>query len=320
MKDLATIPLPPVADSTIKKTVAPELQWMRASDGLQLMCRIWRGNIGAPVILYLHGIEGHGQWFENTAGILNARGITVYAPDRRGSGLNPRDRGHLSDHKVFLEDVEGMLQRICSDHAGHPIILWGNCWGAKAAVILAQDQIRPAKAREKDGPPPVTSYPIAGLVLTSPALFSKLDFDLKTKAEIAVNHLAGGRRALRKWALPLTPAMFTDNPPYLEYLEKDPLRVTEVTSTFLVESHKLTGLAEKTAPNISKPIIILQPGNDQVVDTEKLQKWYEKVKSPQKSMRIFPDAYHSLDFDANWFKEYTHLMSEWLLSRSPVID
>jgi alpha-beta hydrolase superfamily lysophospholipase len=310
LKDLVSIPLPFI-DGQGKE---PEHEWLRASDGSQLFCRIWRGKVGAPVVLYLHGIEGHSQWFENTATILNQKGITIYAPDRRGAGLNSRDRGHLSSYKVFIDDINGIMRKICNQHMGHPIILWGNCWGAKAASLFAQD----LKAASGEGQPDL--FPISALVLSSPAIFSKVDYDMKTKLEIAANHMMGDRRALRKWPIPLTTSMFTDNPVYLEYLEKDPLRLTEATATFFVESHKLGGMAEKAAANITKPLIILQAGNDAIVDTDKLSKWYSKVKSPDKTMRLFPDAYHCLDFDANWFKEYTHLISEWLMSRLPAVS
>lgn len=267
-------------------------------------------------MLYLHGVEGHSQWFENVAAVLNKKGITVYAPDRRGAGMNSRDRGHLSSYKVLIDDVNGILRKICTQHMGHPIILWGNCWGAKVATLFAQDN-KSANGPVEGQP---DNFPISALVLSSPAIYSKVDYDMKTKLEIAANAMLGDRRALRKWPIPLTTSMFTDNPAYLEFLEKDPLRLTEATATFFVESHKLSGLAEKAAGNISKPLIILQPGNDAIIDIDRLSKWYSRIKSPDKTMRIFPDAYHCLDFDANWFKEYTHLISEWLLSRLPAVS
>jgi alpha-beta hydrolase superfamily lysophospholipase len=259
-------------------------------------------------------VEGHSQWFENTASILNSKGITVYAPDRRGSGMNSRDRGHVTSYKVFIDDLNAILRKICNQHMGHPIILWGNCWGAKVATLFAQE----SKGATEPGVP--DSFPISALVLSSPAIYSRVDYDLKTKLEIAANAVLGDRRALRKWPIPLTTQMFTDNPAYIQYLEKDPLRLHEATATFFVESFKLSAMAEKAAANISMPVIILQPGNDVIVDTEKLSKWFAKLKSSDKTMRLFPDAQHCLDFDATWFKEYTHLISEWLLSRLPAVS
>jgi acylglycerol lipase len=308
LKDSPSISLPLVeGDPSLAKE--PEVEWLRASDGANLACRIWRGKVGQPVVLYLHGIEGHSQWFQNTASILNKRGITVYAPDRRGAGLNVRDRGHLTSYKVFLQDVEILLRQLNIQYAGHAIVLMGNCWGAKAASIMARSDYKPV-----DGP---LNVQLSGLVLTCPAIYTKVDFDLKTKAKIAYSWLLGSHSQLRTWTIPIRSSMFTDNNAYLEYIEKDPLRLKEATASFFVETLRMGKIAQQSASHIEMPLLILQSGNDQIVDVNSLGNWYGETKSIQKSMRIFPDAAHSIDFDATWFKDYTHLLTEWLLARVP---
>ena len=318
MKDLASITLPQL-QSAPRTDYEPEIELLRGEDGAQFSCRVWRGEVGKPVILYVHGIEGHSQWFENAANLLQSQGITVFAPDRRGSGLNPRDRGHMSSIFDFTGDINSMLRRITNEFSGHPIIVWGHCWGAKGAILVSQDEEKPKK-NQKEEEIIARGYPISGLVLTCPAIYSKLDFDLKKKLTIAYNHFRGDRRAMKKWEIPLTASMLTDNPVYMNYIEEDPLRLKEVTSTFFYESHKLTKLAQDACGRLSLPILILQAGADQIVDVPKVEKWLEKTKSQDKQMRIFPDASHSLDFDETWFKEYMHLVSGWLAARSPVVS
>jgi len=283
---------------------------VRASDGSQVACRIWRGKVGQPVVLYLHGIEGHSQWFENTASVLNERGVTVYAADRRGAGLNARDRGHLASYKTLLADTEQMLRRIAQQHTGHALVIIGNCWGAKAASVICRQDYKGV-----DGP---LNVGVSGLVLTSPAIFTKIDFDWKTKATIGYYCLRGDRLQLKEWNIPITAQMFTNNQPYVEYIENDPLRLTKATSQFFFESNKLSKEAASASQQINLPLLILQSGNDQIVDIPKLEQWYAQVKSVDKQMRIFPDAAHSIDFDKVWFKDYTHLLGEWILARSPV--
>lgn len=146
-------------------------------DNVNLAYRFWAGESGRCVVLYLHGIEGHSQWFENTASVLNHAGITVYASDRRGSGLNSFERGHTVSFKSLLADAEVLLARIRDRHRNEPIVLMGNCWGAKAAVLLASQNYRSIYDSR--------SLPFAGLVLTCPAIKTKVDFDLKTKLKIA---------------------------------------------------------------------------------------------------------------------------------------
>lgn len=303
-KDLASIPLPAAAAEN-ESSVDPQLAWLSASDGTELACRIWRGNVESAVIVYLHGIEGHSQWFEHTASVLNRRGITVYAPDRRGAGMNARDRGHLVRYRDVLADIELLLRRVATQHLGQPIILIGNCWGAKAATIIAADNYK------TDGPP----IKLSGLVLTSPAIHTKVDFDLKTKLMIGYCCFKGERHALKHLPIPIDPSMFTNNPLYLDFIEKDPLRLTEATMKFYFEQFLLTHQARRTAPHLRLPLLVVQSGSDRIVDIEALENWYDKIKSSDKTMRIFADAAHSIDFDSVWFKEYTQLLIEWIFAR-----
>ncbi len=310
LKDAGSNPFPTTLLDAQAAKIRPAVESIRAADGVQVSCRVWPGKVGMPVVVYLHGIEGHSQWFENTAAQLNLRGITIYAPDRRGSGMNPRDRGHLLDYKVFLGDVDALLRKLSSHFAGHPIVLMANCWSAKAAAILCREDFKPV-----GGSAPV---PLSGLVLTAPAIFTKVDFDRATKFKIGFAWIQGSYRLMQNWPIPLTPQMFTKNPPYLEFIEKDPLRLKEATTSFFVQSFFMGRQAERSAKFINLPVLLLQSGSDEIVDNPKVEQWYEQLKTTQKTMRIFPDADHSLDFDQTWFKEYTHLLSEWLLARTPV--
>ena len=110
--------------------------------------------------------------------------------------------------------------------------------------------------------------------------------------------------------------MYTNDPQYLRFLERDPLRLKEVTASFLVATLFLTFSSRRTPKNLALPVLIVQSGADQIVDIERVEQWYRQITSDNKVMRIFPDAFHSIDFDQTWFKEYAHLLSEWLLARS----
>lgn len=305
MKDPIAIPLPQ-ATGVKHSSIEPQLQWLPGAAGAKLSCRIWRGKLGQPVVLYLHGIEGHSQWFHNTASILNQRGITVYAPDRRGSGLNFDERGHLSSYKLFLADVEMALKHIYNQYEGHAIVLMGNCWGAKSACIMAGNDYTPVDGK--------INGKLSGLVLTCPAIYTKVDFDLKTKGKIACSWLCKGRQAFNNWLIPIKPFMFTDNEIYLNYIKADPLRLTQATTSFFVETMWLTKMAQKAAKRIDLPLLILQSGNDQIVDVRAIESWYAKIKAMPKLMRIFPGAAHSIDFDGTYFREYTNILSDWLIS------
>lgn len=304
------IPLP--ATLSVKSRANDSIiESIKASDDSRVACRVWRAHAERCVVLYLHGIEGHSQWFEPTARVLSERGITVYAPDRRGSGLNADDRGHLSSLKVFVNDVESILRHISLTHPSAPLVLFANCWSAKAAAVIARrnhsyfDQAEPVK--------------LSGIVMTCPAIVTKADFDFMTKLKIAFHSFAGEKYRRRTWPVPLTTEMLTDNPTYLEFLHDDPLRLKLATASFFRETFILGLMAHKFAKQIELPLLLLQAENDQIVDVEKLKRWFERVGSSDKVWRLYSGATHSLDFDAKWFDDYTRVLTDWLIRRSEAV-
>jgi len=311
IKDAGSNPLPTVLLDPKTATIRPSIESLRASDGSPINCRVWQGQIGSPVVIYMHGIEGHSQWFENTAAVLNSRGMTIYAPDRRGAGMNRKDRGDLLDHKTLLADMESMLRSIGSHYSGHAVVLIANCWSARAAAIIAREDYVPQSG--------TLSTPLSGLILTCPAIYSKVDFPKATKMKIFSEWLQGSYRLLRTWPIPITPSMFTTNQPYLDFIEKDPLRLTEATTAFYVQTAILGWRAKRAPKHISIPTLVLQAGNDQIADNEKSKAWYALLKTSHRTMRVFPDASHSLDFDQTWFRDYTHLMAEWILAIPTIV-
>ena len=280
---------------------------MTASDGVRLGFRHWEASANAPVVLQLHGIEGHSQWFARTADLLNSRDITVYALDRRGSGMNREKPGHLNNHKTYLADLETALRFIQSRHTRQPIILLANCWSARAAAILASANYKPVTKP--------FDVKLAGLIFTSPAICTKVDLDFLTKCKVALAWIKGGPSREQTWPIPLKPTFFTNNPDYLRYVQDDPWRLKEASCGLFISTAIFSLLAKRTAQQITLPLLVMQSGADQIVDVARTQKWYNQVKSEDKSMHIFPGVFHSIDFDDNCFRQYTDILSRWLKSR-----
>src|SRR5687767_8737669 len=105
MIDLTVTDSSPPASSPADRLSATDLHVagrarLTAVDGVTLHYRTWTP-VGRPPeasLLFLHGIASHGAWFAGTAVHLAERGIAVYAPDRRGSGLSGGPRGHVASY------------------------------------------------------------------------------------------------------------------------------------------------------------------------------------------------------------------------------
>lgn len=294
-KDSPQVPI----SSALPLPTEAEERWLASADGERLFYRYWPGEPGQPVVVYFHGIEGHGAWFAATAAYLNALGMSVYVPDRRGAGRNAQERGHLASCAQLLGDMDLMLAAARKENRREALFVVANCWGAKAAVLLAGKQA-------------VARHGLAGLVLTSPAVSVKVDADLKTRLTIGLAWLC---RSKRKFPIPLTTEMFTDNPIYQEFIGQDPLRLTEATASFFATSTMLTLLAHAAATSVSVPLLVLQSGRDRIVCIDGVFRWFKRVGVRDKTLRIFPEAEHSLDFEARP-DAYRKTLADWLLERS----
>lgn len=261
-----------------------------SADACEQHYRVWPAAEARAAIVYVHGIEGHSAWIEPTAAPLNRAGFSLYAFDRRGAGASGGPRGHLQSASIIVDDIVSAVTSLRAKHGR--LFLMANCWGAKAAVVAAC----------------LAGSRLSGLILTSPALAVKVDLPLPVKLAIGWAWLT---RSPARFDLPLTAEMFTDNPGYLRFIEEDPLRLTAATASFFVESMKLESLAWAKAPALGTPLLVLQAGRDSIVDAEGVRRWFARAGSADKSLRVFAESAHSLDFDEHP-EPYRQTLIGWL--------
>ncbi|MFQ5430829.1 MAG: alpha/beta fold hydrolase, partial [Phycisphaerae bacterium] len=160
-------------------------------------------------MLYFHGIQSHGGWYEPSGARLAEAGLTVLMPDRRGSGLNPPPRGHLDSADQCLADTRRLLDVLLEEtgqEAGHVV---GVSWGGKQAVLLAQHH--PEKVRS--------------LTLIAPGLFPRVDLTRSEKFRVAISMINDRERM---FDIPLNdPSLFTSNPERVRFVEEDTLKDQE---------------------------------------------------------------------------------------------
>ena len=272
------------AESEPAEAISPEprgeTRELSSWDGTPLQYRLWRAADPRDAAVYLHGIAGHSLWFSSTAARLNEIGITVYGADRRGSGLNmATGPGHLADHRIMLRDIRRFVEHARSEHPGGKVFLVAGCWGAKPAVVFA------ARAQQL----------LDGLVLEAPALSVRVKLPIRDLLGVAASLLVNPRRL---FDIPLRPEQYTETPRMREFIASDPLRLLKVTSRFYLETARLDRLAAAAPPSIHLPILLLQGGKDAIVDVDGIRRWFAKVASADKTLKVYPDIHHILEFEA----------------------
>jgi acylglycerol lipase len=255
-----------------------ELKNYRAADGTDIYYRQWNSDSDRGVLVYLHGIKSHTGWFTDTADKLNQRGFTIYALERRGSGVNKTDRGYVENYNVLIDDLKGALELIRKENPENKIYLMGLCWGGKLAVAFAslwQDMID-------------------GLILVTPAIKARVDLTFPQKLDVLVSNFIRPRKLFN---IPIEDELFTKNPKYLEFIKSDQMKLTKATARFFFETAMLDMYNNGAAPKITVPILLLLAGNDLVVNTVEVRRWFGKTSTNDKTLKVYEGSCHSLEFE-----------------------
>lgn len=242
-------------------------------DNLGLYYNVWQAKKDAPCVIYLHGLESHMGWFFNIAEFLRSKGMNVYAFDRRGSGLN-RDRCKSFCAKYILSDLKTFLDLVKYEHPESMIFLLGLCLGGKIAVSFA--------ASYKDH--------LDGLILVSPSLKNKLKFSLLDILSILF-------RPNSMIKSPIEDHMFTSNEKYLKHVKKDAMRLRYIPAQHFLEIARMDKFVKSALHNVHLPVLLMLAGKDDIIDTESIKKWFLKLPSEDKTLRVYDDFHHILTFE-----------------------
>ena len=272
-----------------------DMKHFTARDGADIFYRHWKGAREKDVIVYLHGIESHTGWFVDTADSFKDRGYTVYALERRGSGVNKIDRGYMKNYWLLVDDLRRALKLVKEENPDKKIYLMALCWGGKLAVTYAA----------------LKYGTIDGLILVSPAISTKVDLPIWKKVDVLLSNFLRPRKLFN---VPIRDEMFTKNPKYLDYIKNDELKLTQVTARFFFETAKMDMRFNRIAGKIHIPLLLLLAGNDQVVNNSNVKKWFEREGSKDKTLKLYQGSCHSIEFEDE-AEELVEDVSRWIDGR-----
>ena len=284
--------------SASTKGITSVTRSLTTDDGVDLHYREWTPAHSKAGVVCLHGIRSHAAWYAESCAYLCRHGYRVFFPDRRGSGIN-REKGNERPAAArWIADAEAFVKMAASSLRGAPVHIIGISWGGRLAAAVA--------ARG--------DAPVSSLVLSAPGLVSLRDFSPRKKLAVLFSLLFRPHRTFR---LPLEdPALFTDDPDEMNYIEEDGLGLRRVTPRFLLESRKLERLARRRMGDINIPTLLLLAGRDMIVDNAAVKKLFELLRSTDKMVKVYPEARHTLEFAACRRRYFTDLV-QWLDKHSP---
>jgi alpha-beta hydrolase superfamily lysophospholipase len=258
----------------------------QAGDGVTWRYRRYLSDGPAKAeVVFIHGIQSHGGWYQHSCESLRRAGFNVYFLDRRGSGLNEKNRGDAPSFRRLLDDLAEFLTNltrsaVLGNGTGRlPVFLAGISWGGKLAVAL-----------ERRHPGLVD-----GLALLCPGFYSRVYPTIGQRLLIILCRLFRPRKL---FPIPLNePELFTANPAWQQFLREDPLRLRQATARLLIESARLDGYLRFVPKYVHVPVLLLLAEHDRIIHNARTRAFVDRFATPDRQVIEYAGAHHTLEFE-----------------------
>ncbi len=207
----------------------------------------WRHPAPAASLVLIHGLQSHAGWFAEAGELLNERGLSVYAVDRRGSGSSPGRRGDIGRYRDWLAEVEMVVNLARNEHPDAPVHLVGHCFGANIAMAYVLD----GRAA------------VSSIVMLTPGVAILPDYSVTEKARIAGSAFL---RPEARFPVPQDDELFTRDPEVLAWIRGDTLGSKTLTARCLLQINQMVRGLRRRAREISVPVLVLEAARDRISD------------------------------------------------------
>ncbi len=270
-------------------------EWLTMSDSTRLFCRVWRTNSPATLLI-LHGLGAHSGWFIDMGNALASRGLNVWMVDHRGFGRSEGPRGHVTDYRRFLADIDAVVDAIFAAQPETRLFLLGHSMGGIFATHYAADH--PKK--------------LAGMLLLNPWV--------KDQSKVSVGTLLavlprGMFKSSRPFAVAGGHDVMTTNPEAVKLLGADPYWVRAESASFLWQITLMRGQMLSQARRVMVPALVLQAGQDRSVVASASEETFRQLGSADKTWKLYPTYAHDSEFEADR-SAMDDDIADWLKARS----
>jgi lysophospholipase len=235
----------------------------------------WTANQGAiGTVVVVHGANEHHGRYDWVINQLNESGFHCVTGDLPGQGTTTRRRGHIDAFDEYIFAIESWVEEARKFNL--PVYILGHSMGGLAVIRTLIEKKLSIKA----------------LILSSPCLgLSHQTSKGKEVLSLLLNKLAPGVRL----ATGLPEGSATRNEEIRIRDKEDKLIVKKVSVRWyreLTASMKFVFDHYKSFPNI--PLLLLQAGDDLIVDKESVKQWFNGVNLEEKWYKEFPSLYHEV--------------------------
>lgn len=265
---------------------------------------LWKWEVENPraVLVIVHGAFEHQGRYKWLTEMWRSDDINVILGDLPGQGTSTRQRGHIDSFDEYIETIATWVKE--AETYELPLFILGHSMGGLAVIRTLQEKQLPVTAA-------ILSSPCLGLVEPPP------------------KHLEWLSKALNvfiptfRLASHMEPNIATRNKEVMELDENDSLYVTKVSIRWYRELIKAMQLAYRNIDKVPDiPILIMQAGDDKIVDKVIVKEWFDKLKVSEKLYKEWPELYHEIfnEPERNQVYEFAKGFVEMQLNKSTTMN
>mgnify|MGYP000187108665 CR=1 FL=1 len=245
------------------------------------------------VLLVVHGLGEHSGRYMNVVNHFVPLGYAVYGLDHIGHGKSEGAREFVKRFEDYADTLTIYYTMVKDWQPGKPVFLLGHSMGGLIASHYLLD------------------HPdFAGVIISAPAV--KIG-DAVSQATITMGKLMSAI-APKMGVLALDAGAISRDPAVVDAYANDPLVFHEKTPARLAaEMLKAMSRVTEEAGTITLPMIIVQGGEDKLVDPSGAQMLYDKAQSKDKTLKLYPGLYHEV-FNEPERAQVLADVEEWLVA------
>lgn len=269
---------------------------LTTEDGLRLFEQSWSPERPRAAVVLVHGFGEHSGRHEEAAGHLACHGYAVQALDLRGHGRSQGVRCFVRSFAELVSDLRSAVGRARATWPERRMFLLGHSLGGLVASLFSLEG----------------GEGVSGVMLSAPAV--RLGDDYSRPKILA--SLAVGRLLPRLPMVRFRSSSISSDPAVVADYQEDELvfhrRTPARTASEIVRAIRRV---QAEADGFSLPVLIMHGGRDQVADIEGSREFYERIRSPDKTLRIYDGFWHEIMHEPDRASVLTEIV-QWLDARS----
>ncbi len=238
---------------------------------LYYQCWLPRGDARAVVVI-VHGFSDHCDRYSNLVKALVKRHLAVYSYDLRGHGRSSGKQGYIEHFDEYRQDTHTFISFVSERHPDHPLFLFGHSMGG--LIALDQALYYPerlsgviASAAHLGNPP------VAPVKLTLGRVLSKVWPSFSIDAGLDESALSRDETVVQAY-------------------RDDPLVHGQATARLSTELEQAVAETQANASQFKPPLLIYFGTEDRLTNPEDSQRFYNNVRSTDKSIIIYEGGHH----------------------------